>query len=116
MVYAEANAEMVFQKWRQLKMSKSQILEELKNRGSSADEITSVLDGYCRYCVDKRNTRGWLLMGVGGFLGLVSCVLTMLDPLPDLRGVFIYGTTSVAVTMAFYGCYLVMEKGWDEEG
>ena len=46
---------------------------------------------------------------------MVSCVLTMLDPLPDFRGLFMYGFTSIAVTMAFYGCYLVMEKGGGEE-
>jgi hypothetical protein len=54
-------------------------------------------------------------MGVGGFMGLVSCVLTMIDPLPDFRGLFMYGFTSVAVTGALYGCYLVMEKPADED-
>ncbi len=108
--------EMVFRQWEQLKMSKSQVLEELGSHPLSPEEIASVWDSYSRYRVDKRNSQGWLWMGIGGFLGLVSCVMTMLDPLPDFRGIFIYGTTSVAVTMAFYGCYLVMEKGGDEEG
>ena len=114
MVYAQANAEMTFRKWEQVKMSKAQIMEELKNHGFSPEEITSICEEYCRHRVSKRNTQGWLLMGIGGFLGLVSCVLTMVDPAPDFRGLFMYGFTSVAVTMAFYGCYLVMEKGGDE--
>jgi len=115
MVEAQANAELMFRKWQQLKMSKSQVQEELKNQALSPEEITTVWDNYYRYLVDRRNTRGWLLMGIGGFLGLVSCVLTMMDPLPDFRGLFMYGFTSIAVSMALYGCYLVMEKPNDEE-
>ncbi len=49
-------------------------------------------------------------------MGLVSCVLTILDFLPELRGVFRYGLTTLASSMALYGCYLVMEKPDEEEG
>lgn len=116
MVEAHTNSEMVFRKWQQLKISRSQVWEELKDRELSAEEIASVWENYSRYRIARRITQGWLWMGIGGFLGLVSCVLTMLDPLPDFRGVFIYGFTSIAVSMALYGCYLVMEKPNDEEG
>ncbi|MBP6368293.1 MAG: hypothetical protein KA343_13575 [Nitrosomonas sp.] len=96
-------------------MSKSQVVEALETQGLSSEEITSVWENYYRFRIDHRNTRGWLWMGIGGFMGLVSCVLTMLEPLPVLRGIFMYGLTSVAVAMALYDCYLVMEKPVDEE-
>lgn len=115
MVQAYTKAETDFRKWHQHKMSKTEVLDTLGNQGLSPEEITSVWENYYRFRIDHRNTRGWLWMGIGGFLGLVSCVLTMLEPLPVLRGVFMYGLTSVAVAMALYGCYLVMEKPGDEE-
>ncbi len=115
MVQTQTKDESLFRSWQQRNVSKSLVQEELRSQGLSDDEITSVLEDYSRYRIARRNTMGWLCMGLGGFLGLVSCVLTMLDPLPDFRGLFMYGFTSIAVTMAFYGCYLVMEKGGDEE-
>ncbi len=90
-------------------------MEELKNQALSAEEITTVWENYYHYRIDRRNTRGWLLMGIGGFLGLVSCVFTMLDSLPDFRGLFMYGFTGIAVSGALYGCCLVMKKPGDEE-
>ena len=115
MVQTHTKDETLFRRWQQLNFSKSLVREELRNQGLSAEEITSVLEDYARYRIARRNTMGWIMMFTGGFLGLVSCVLTMLDPLPDFRGLFMYGFTSIAVTMAFYGCYLVMEKPGDEE-
>ncbi len=116
MVQAQTKADIDFRKWQHGKMSKTQIFEALENQGLSPDEITSVYEKYYRYRIEHRNTQGWLWMGIGGFLGLVSCVLTMLEPLPVCRGIFMYGLTSVAVAIALYGCYLVMEKPGDEEG
>jgi len=116
MVQAQTNAEIDFRKWQHDKISKSRVFEALANQGLSSEEINSVWQNYSRFRIEHRNTRGWLWMGIGGFAGLISCVLTMLEPLPVLRGVFMYGLTSVAVAMALYGCYLVMEKPADEEG
>jgi len=99
-----------FRKWQQRGISKAQFYEELRELELSPDEITSVWERYARYCIDRRCAQGWVWMFVGGFLGLVSCVLTILDFAPDLRGFFMYGLTTVAISMALYGCYLVMEK------
>jgi len=115
MVQANTNDETLFHGWQQLNISKSLVKEELTNQGLSVEEITSILENYSRYRIARRNIMGWSLMGLGGFLGLVSCVLTILDLLPDFRGIFMYGLTSLAVTIALYGCYLVMEKPNDEE-
>jgi hypothetical protein len=107
--------EVLFRRWHQTKMTKARAMEELQRQQLSAEEMASIWDSYYRYRVDKRNTLGWLMMGIGGTLGLVSCVLTMLDPVPAFRGLFMYGFTSTAVMIALYGCYLVMEKSGDEE-
>jgi hypothetical protein len=110
------NPESDFQKWQERGMSRSQLVEELREAQLSPDEIATVWERYMRYCVDRRCARGWVFMFTGGALGLVSCVLTILDFLPELRGVFMYGLTTLAISMALYGCYLVMEKPDEEEG
>jgi len=108
-------SEVLFRRWHQLKMTKAQVMEELQRQPLSAEEIASIWDSYYRYRVDKRNSLGWLMMFTGGTLGLLSCVLTMVDPMPELRWVFMYVFTTIAVSIALYGCYLVMEKPGDEE-
>jgi hypothetical protein len=105
-----------FQQWHERRISKSQLFEELREQALSPDEIAVVWDKYSRYRVDRRSAQGWIWMFTGGAMGLVSCVLTILDFLPELRGVFMYGLTTLAISMALYGCYLVMEKPDDEEG
>lgn len=112
----QIKTEALFPKWHQLKISKSSALEELGGKGLSVEEISLIWENYSRYRLSKRITLGWTLMFVGGAVGLLSCVITMLDPLPDFRGLFMYGITSVAITMSLYGCYLVMEKPDDERG
>ena len=116
MTLTQINTETLFPKWHQLKISKSSALEELGGKGLSVEEISLIWENYSRYRLSKRITLGWTLMFVGGALGLLSCVITMLDPFPALRGLFMYGITSVAITMSLYGCYLVMEKPDDERG
>ena len=116
MVQTQTNDEVLFRTWQQRNVSKALVREELRNQGLSMDEITSMLEDYTRYRIARRNTMGWTLMGLGGLLGLVSCIFTMLDPMPVIRGFLMYGLTSLAVVLALYGCYLVMEKGSDEEG
>jgi len=116
MTLTQNNAEALFPKWHQLKISKSSAMEELGGKGLSTEEIMLIWENYSRYRLSKRITLGWTLMFVGGAVGLLSCVITMIDPLPDFRGLFMYGITSVAITMSLYGCYLVMEKPDEENG
>lgn len=116
MTLTQINTETLFPKWHQLKISKSTAMAEVGEWGLSAEDIEVIWENYLRYRLSKRITLGWTLMFVGGALGLLSCIITMIDPLPDFRGLFMYGITSVAITMSLYGCYLVMEKPDEEKG
>jgi hypothetical protein len=60
--------------------------------------------------IDNRISNGWKLMIVGSLIGFASCLIAILDLVPDYRGLCLYGLTSIGVTMAFIGCYLVMER------
>lgn len=110
------NTEMLFRRWQQNKISKSLAMEELGNQGLSTEEINPLWDHYYRYRLAKRCSLGWLLMGIGGFVGLIACILTIVDLIPEFRGFLMYGLTSASVLVALYGCYLVMEKPYEMEG
>ncbi|KYP16304.1 hypothetical protein [Flavihumibacter sp. CACIAM 22H1] len=57
----------------------------------------------------KRQFAGFLLMGIGAFIGFISCVLSLLNPIPELYNLILYGLTSVAIVVALIGLYLVLE-------
>jgi len=48
-------------------------------------------------------------MGIGAFLGFISCVATMTDLVPEWRAFFLYGVTFTGVCMVCWGMYLVFE-------
>ncbi len=114
MVKVHSSTDMLIQKWLQLKSSKSQVWEELQRQGWSEEDITAAWNDYTQYRIGRRISLGLGLMFGGGALGLVSCILTMIDPLPSLRWMFMYAFTTIAVSVSLYGTYLVMEKPDDE--
>ncbi|MBX7162077.1 MAG: hypothetical protein K1X49_00150 [Saprospiraceae bacterium] len=106
---------LMFSNWENENASRGQRKEYLSQMGYSDVDSESILDKYNQYRVKKRLNWGWFLMGFGGFLGFLSCVLTMMEILPSLRGFVLYGLTSIAILLALAGCYLVMEKGREDE-
>lgn len=60
--------------------------------------------------VKARVTNGWILMVVGSVIGFLGCVLTIIDIIPEWRDIWMYGFTTLGVSLAFYGCYLVFER------
>lgn len=57
----------------------------------------------------KRQSIGFVTMAIGAFLGLLSCLLTIFNPFPELFNLVLYGLTSVAVIVALIGLYYVFE-------
>jgi hypothetical protein len=49
-------------------------------------------------------------MGSGAFLGFLSCVLTLINPVPELYNLILYGLTSIAIIIIVLGLYLVFEE------
>jgi len=115
MVPMYTNTEMLFRRWQQNKISKSLAMAELENQGLNAEDIITLWDQYVLYRLTKRCSLGWLLMGIGGFVGLIACVLTIVDLIPAFRGFLMYILTSASALVALYGCYLVMEKPYGTE-
>jgi magnesium-transporting ATPase (P-type) len=95
--------------WKEKNYTVEQIRLELTDSGLKEDEINDIIKVYQSLQYEKRRRTGFILMGLGAFLGFISCLLTMIDLIPALTGVFLYGFTSLAVIIVIYGCYLVFE-------
>jgi hypothetical protein len=98
-----------FQQWIITKQKPEAIEKELRKKGFDIDTINANLKEYKRLHNAKRQFTGFICMGVGAFLGFISCVLAILNPVAELHNFFLYGLTSVAVIIVFIGLYFVFE-------
>jgi hypothetical protein len=48
-------------------------------------------------------------MALGAFLGFLSCVLTLANPIPELHNLILFGFTSVGILIIMVGMYFVFE-------
>ena len=87
-----------------------QIIEaELLSKEMNVESISSLTTEYKRLKNSKRQFTGFCCMGLGAFLGFISCVLSILNPIPELYNLTLFGLTSVAILIVFYGLYCLFE-------
>lgn len=104
------NDKAVFKDWQKRHLPEEAIRDELKQMGVTAEEAETLLKQYFKKQVEARLTIGFVLMITGAFIGFLSCVFTIADPVPEWRNFFLYGLTSISVVVALAGCYLVFER------
>lgn len=87
--------------------------EEIKNLlhalGHDESSVEQHLSAWKRMKNAARQWQGFLFLALGALLGFLSCVLSLIDPIPEMNGFFLYGCTSVAILIAFAGLYFVFE-------
>ena len=81
----------------------------LQSKGYDKDHIHLLTREFKKIRASRRQFRGFIMLGGGAFLGFVSCVLTLINPVPELYNVFLYGVTSVALTAMIMGLYCIFE-------
>jgi hypothetical protein len=57
----------------------------------------------------RRSAQGVKRIAIGAILGFLSCVLGLCNPVPGFYEVLLYGVTSVAIVLIFWGLYLIFE-------
>ena len=98
-----------YEKWKANNHTEDVILDELRQHGMDSLQIVEMISFYKKKRNDEKQYLGFILLGVGAFLGFLSCVFTMLDLVPELRGFMLYGLTSLALVVIFVGLYFVFE-------
>lgn len=83
--------------------------EKLASEGHDEVSMDLLVREFKKLRNAKRQSIGFVLMAIGAFLGLLSCLLTIFNPFPELFNLVLYGLTSVAVIVAFVGLYYIFE-------
>lgn len=103
------NYQRLFVTWSEQHATEEQISKQLKDEGLLEQDIPEVLLEYKKKCCADRQSKGFVLMAIGSFIGFLSAALTMVDLWPEARGILLYGVTGLGVCLAFLGAYLVFE-------
>jgi hypothetical protein len=95
--------------WIADKLDVQKIRENLQALGLDEDSVDAHVREFKKMKYAKKQFRGFICLATGAFLGFVSCVLALTNPLPDMYNWFLYGLTSVAIIIICTGLYFVFE-------
>lgn len=87
----------------------SQVEEELQRLGHTAEEMETIVQSFKKAKWAKRQSTAFTWLGTGAMLGFVSCVWSIINPIPVLFHTVLYGATSLAVAIIMWGLYLLLE-------
>jgi len=97
------------QLWINANLSQKAIEETLVSNGYEPQIITQYLSEYNKIKRGKRQLTGIVLMGIGGFIGFIACVMAILDLIPGMQDFFLFVLTMIGISIVFYGMYLVFQ-------
>ena len=97
------------QQWIALNLDIETIREELRSHGHDDETIETHVNEFRKAKYGKRQSIGFILMGLGAFLGFISCVLSITNPIPEWYYYILYGLTSIAIAIICVGMYFVFE-------
>ncbi|MFT3747256.1 MAG: hypothetical protein QM768_03030 [Agriterribacter sp.] len=95
--------------WIEAKLSPDEVEAQLGKEGLSEETIAAYIREYKKARYAGRRFNGFVCAGVGAFLGFVSCVLSITNPIPELYHIILFGLTSVAILFICLGLYFVFE-------
>lgn len=95
--------------WMLERLEPTAIEEQLKSKGFDSESIIAYLKEYKRQCNARRQFTGFIYMGSGAFLGFISGLLSVINPIPELYYYILYGLTSIALILIFIGLYFIFE-------
>ena len=95
--------------WSIERLSMQEVEQKLIALGYDSDYINVHLKEFNKLKYAKRQSAGFVLLGIGALLGFLSCLLTMVNPIPDLNDFFLYGLTSLAIVIVSIGFYYIFE-------
>jgi hypothetical protein len=99
----------IIQQWIAAKLEPETVEQKLKESGLDAASITTHLKAFRKLKNAKKLQAGFICMAAGALLGFVSCLLTIINPVPALYNIILFGLTSVSICIICLGMYLVFE-------
>lgn len=99
----------LFEHWDHQHATQESIKNELTSKGYTSDQTEEILQLYKKKKLQDRTQKGLWLIGIGLIVGFLSCLLTLMGALPELRNFILYGLTSIAILCVLIGGYFVFE-------
>jgi hypothetical protein len=96
------------QEWINNKLSLKAVEETLNSSGYESELVFAYLNEFKRQKNAKKQFTGFVLMGIGGFIGFIACVMALLNVIPDFQDFFLFGLTMVGIGIVLYGMYLAL--------
>lgn len=97
------------QKWISDRLPVQKIEQLLQTKGMDAEMISIHLKEFNRQRYELRRAKGFTCASIGAVLGFIGCILAILNPLPELYYVGLYGFTSLAAILIMLGLYFLFE-------
>ena len=95
--------------WIEAKLSSADVDAQLRKAGFSEENIAAYLREFKKERYANRRFNGFVCAALGAFLGFLSCVLSIINPVPELYNIILFGLTSIAILIVFLGLYLLFE-------
>lgn len=95
--------------WVEAKLNPDNVKAQLKVMGFPDEQIAAYLEAYKKERYAGRRFNGFLFAGLGAVIGFISCLLTIMNPFPELYNVILFGLTSVAILLICLGLYFLFE-------
>jgi hypothetical protein len=96
-------------RWLRDHLDSAGIEKELTAQGRDAQFIAESIQAFKKAKHLKRLTHGFILLGIGAFVGFIGCVLAITNPFPNLYSLSLYGSTCLAILLIGLGMYYVLE-------
>ena len=97
------------QQWISNKLPVQKIEELLQVKGFDPETISLYLKECNKHRYAIRRSKGFVYASIGAFLGFIGCILAILNPLPELYYVGLFGFTSIAAILICTGLYFLFE-------
>lgn len=95
--------------WVAAKLDPDAVEKKLQEKGFTADEVKMYLKEFRKVRNARRLSAGMVYITIGSVVGCISTFLSIFNPIPELYYYILYGLTSVAVLILFWGLYFIFE-------
>ncbi len=99
----------IIQQWIAEKLDPEKVEQRLNTLELGEDQKLAYLKAFRKIRNEQRQLKGFIILGAGAFLGFISCILSIINPIPEYYYHVLYGFTSIAVAVIFIGLYFVFE-------
>jgi hypothetical protein len=97
------------QQWVADNSDSQNIRAELKALRYNDERINAHLNEFKNAKYVKRHTNVFIFLAACAIPGFISCLLSLINPIPEMHNLFLYGLTSIATVIIFAGLYLLFE-------